>query len=132
MLKNSLVCLDDSIWSELIFWKDDKCDILNTTLYDFHKLKVSAHQVEGENPVELGIPGNKKFWLLVNVGLDSQKEVTVVKSYKLLEFLGDLGGFVEMTSVIFAVVGGYLATKMLRAEMIRSKIKIKKPARGSK
>lgn len=43
------------------------------------------------------------------IGLDSFKKVSVVKTYKILEFLGDWGGFKEFLEIILSAIGLYFS-----------------------
>ena len=45
--------------------------------------------------------------------MDSEKKVHIIHNYKLLEFLGDLGGFYEMIYVPFSLLGGYYSSIFL-------------------
>ena len=43
------------------------------------------------------------------IGLDSFKKITVVKTYKMLEFLGDWSGFKDFVEIVFSAVGLYFS-----------------------
>ena len=43
------------------------------------------------------------------IGLDSTKNVSIVKTYKILEFLGDWGGFKEFLDIILSTIGLYVS-----------------------
>lgn len=41
--------------------------------------------------------------------LDDNKQVNIVKSYQLLDLLGDIGGFTEALNIVFSMIGGYFS-----------------------
>ena len=43
------------------------------------------------------------------IGLDSQKQVNIVTSYKMLGFFGDLGGFKEALSILITPIATYFS-----------------------
>ena len=48
-------------------------------------------------------------YMALMVGLDSQKQVTIVTSYKLLGFFGDIGGFQEALSIFLEPIGTFFS-----------------------
>ena len=101
-LRKSIVCFDQDILSEFFFWKEEKCDPENDAGFDFQKIKFTSHFFEEQR---IGPIGEVHF--IMQFALDSQKQISVVTSYKMLEFLGDLGGFLEAIQIVFSLVGSY-------------------------
>ena len=50
--------------------------------------------------------------------MDSEMKTHVLKSYKLLDFLGDLGGFKEALNIVFSLFGTYFSTQLFRADFV--------------
>ena len=48
------------------------------------------------------------------IELDSTKKVSIVKTYKILEFLGDWGGFKEFLEIIVSSIGLYFSQQFLK------------------
>ena len=59
------------------------------------------------------------------IGLDSSKKINIVTTYKILEFLGDWGGFREALSIAFSTVGIYFSSQFFRSDLISSVFKYK-------
>ena len=47
--------------------------------------------------------------MAIIIGLDSYKKITVVKTYKMLEFLGDWSRFKDFVEIVFSAVGLYFS-----------------------
>ena len=45
-LKKNLVCYDEDIFSELFFWQSNKCEIEDTSNFDYQKIKFSRFYTE--------------------------------------------------------------------------------------
>jgi hypothetical protein len=58
-------------------------------------------------------------------GMDSEMKTHVLKSYKLLDFLGDLGGFKEALNIVFSLFGTYFSTQLFRADFVEKYFKQK-------
>lgn len=58
-------------------------------------------------------------------GLDSEKQVNVISSYKLLEFIGDQGGFLEALEIICMFIGSYFSSRFFKANFIEKYFKRK-------
>ena len=56
-------------------------------------------------------------------GMDSEMKTHVLTSYKLLDFLGDLGGFKEALNIIFSVFGTYFSAQFFRADFVENYFK---------
>ena len=52
------------------------------------------------------------------LGLDSKKKISVITTYKLLEFLGDLGGFKQAVDLCLGAIGVYVSSRMFKADFI--------------
>ena len=59
------------------------------------------------------------------IGLDSQKEIHVVNSYKLLGFIGDIGGFYEALSILFSIIGTYFSSNLFKSYLISDNFYVK-------
>ena len=55
--------------------------------------------------------------------LSSHKKVSVLTTQKLLEILGDLGGFYQAFDICFSFFGLYVSSRLLKADMITSMLK---------
>lgn len=51
--------------------------------------------------------------------MDNTKHVNIIKTYKLLEFLGDISGFKEFIEIMFGLVGFYISSTMFKADFIQ-------------
>jgi hypothetical protein len=51
----------------------------------------------------------KEIYFGVLLGMDSEMKTHVLTSYKLLDFLGDLGGFKEALNIVFSFIGTYFS-----------------------
>jgi hypothetical protein len=54
----------------------------------------------------------------MTLGLDDNKRVSVVTTQKILDLLGDLGGFKEAVNIIFSFFGYYLSNRLFKADLI--------------
>ena len=45
-LKKNVVCYDNDIFSQILFWKESKCDLENTSNFDFQKIQLSKFSSE--------------------------------------------------------------------------------------
>ena len=59
----------------------------------------------------------------ITLGLDNNKKVNVVTTQKILEFLGDLGGFKEAVNIIFSLFALYVSNRLFKADLIKNLIK---------
>jgi hypothetical protein len=57
------------------------------------------------------------------VGLDDSKRVSVVTTQKILEFLGDFGGFKEAVNIVFSIFGYYFSSRLFKADLVRKLFK---------
>jgi hypothetical protein len=103
-LRKNVVCYDNDIFSQLWFWRDQKCDIENTTNFEHQKIQLSkfGSEIGISNPF-------KEIYFGVLLGMDSEMKTHVLTSYKLLDFLGDLGGFKEALNIVFSFIGTYFS-----------------------
>lgn len=66
----------------------------------------------------------------MSFGLDSTKQINIITSYKLLEFLGDIGGFLEALEIICMFIGSYFSSRFFKANFIekyfKRKVQLKK------
>ena len=58
--------------------------------------------------------------------MDSVKSVHIISSYKLLSFLGDMGGFGEAIHIVFSLFGSYFSAQLFRTHKIQYVFKAKK------
>ena len=54
----------------------------------------------------------------MTLGLDSKKKISVITTEKLLEFLGDLGGFNGAVDLCLGFFGLYVSSRMFKADFI--------------
>ena len=52
--------------------------------------------------------------------LDSSKKISILKTQKLLDFLGNLGGFKQAVDICFSFFGIYISARYLKADLIRN------------
>ena len=50
--------------------------------------------------------------------MDNAKHIHIIKTYKLLEFLGDVSGFKEFIEIMFGLVGFYISSVTFKADFI--------------
>ena len=111
------VCFDKKWYSDILFWRDDEpCDGEDSEQYK--KIQFSREIIQKQKVFNGCI-------LSLMVGLDSFKQVSVVKTYKILEFLGDWGGFKEFLEIILSAVGLYFSEQFLKQDIIMSTLKVK-------
>lgn len=116
--------MDKNILSDLLFWRGEKCDPEDTSKFDFQKLKLASHNLE-----EQILDSNVYF--ILDFAMDSQKQIHIVSSYKVLEFLGDIGGFLEAIEIIFSTLGTYFSGRFLKSSFITKFFKRKVHANQS-
>jgi hypothetical protein len=104
-LRQNTVCFDDSIWSDFFFWRQPKCDEAT----DYQKYKYNSHEFEiyEEKKDE---DDQRQALLIIQLNIESQKQVNVVEFYKFLTYIGDVGGFLSALELIFAFVGIYFSS----------------------
>jgi hypothetical protein len=86
-LKKNLICYDRAWYSELMFWlQDDFCD--SDDNFEFRKIELSRSYHEKQNA-----PRNANVLFSLVLGMDSDKKVNIITTEKILDFLGNLGGF---------------------------------------
>ena len=56
--------------------------------------------------------------------LDSSKKVSILTKQKLLDFLGDLGGFKQAIDIIFSLFGIYVSSRLFKAELVTKLLKL--------
>lgn len=109
------MCLDESYYGSLLFWKEEKCP----DNADFKKLELSKVLYAREKNF---IPGWQIHYT-VSVMLDDNKQVSIVKSYQLLDLLGDIGGFTEALNIVFSYIGAYFSAQYMRASFVEKLFK---------
>ena len=96
-----------------MFWQTDgHCEDPNN--FKIRKIKYERSTVEKQRNF-IPLP---QIYLGVIVGMDSAKHMHIVKTYKLLEFLGDISGFKEFIEITFGLVGFYISSTMFKADFI--------------
>ena len=50
--------------------------------------------------------------------MDPSEKLSVVRYYKLLDFLGDIGGFKGAINIIFSAFGVYFSKAMLKTDVV--------------
>ena len=58
------------------------------------------------------------IYLGVIIGMDAAKHIHVIKTYKLMEFLGDISGFKEFIEITFGLFGFYISSTLFKADFI--------------
>jgi hypothetical protein len=96
------VCKDESYYGSLLFWKEEKCP----ENVDFQKLQLSK-VLYGEEKSFIGDRWPVHY--TISLMLDDNKQVNIVKSYQLLDLLGDIGGFTEALNIVFSMIGSYFS-----------------------
>ena len=102
------VCFDKKWYSDILFWNTDElCEgggdsSAGDAGPHYKKIQYSREIIETQKVFNGCI-------LSLMVGLDSFKKVSVVKTYKILEFLGDWGGFKEFFEIILSAIGLYFS-----------------------
>ena len=59
---------------------------------------------------------NAKFAMII--GMDNTKHIHIIKSYKFMEFLGDISGFKEFIEIIFGLFGFYISSSLFKADFV--------------
>ena len=59
------------------------------------------------------------------LGLDSNKKENIIKTYKILEFLGDWSGFKDFLEIRFSSIGFYFSGQFFKQDMVTSILKKK-------
>jgi hypothetical protein len=103
--------------SDFKFWVDDRCDIKNTTNFNYKKWQMEE------------VRYMKKVFnssMSMVIGLSSQKKTHVIKAYKIFGLLEDLGGFLGAIEMVLPLIGAYFSTQLFKADFIKSNFKEKK------
>ena len=99
-------------------WQDDKCDLSNPTTVDYTKYHVAS--IEFDDSSQNG-PMNTIFQM--TIGMSSAKKSIVIKSYKVLDLMEDIGGILGAFQMVLTLVGNYLSSRLFKADVIRSMFK---------
>ena len=84
----------------MLVWEDEKCDDPNN--FEYKKIQFEASTIEIEKNI-------LDPHMMLMIGFDSQKQVHIVNSYMILEFLGDLGGFKEALNILILPISSYFS-----------------------
>ena len=90
--------MDNNIFSSLNFWDEtvnDKCEYTN----DFTIMQQSGYSLA------IDTIKTKSILMTVSISMDSLKIQTVVTSYKFMDMMGELGGFMEILFLILSFFG---------------------------
>ena len=82
-------------------------------MFDYQKLMFSSSTILSE-PSDVA----QQYYLTMLIGFDSQKQIHVVNSYKLLSFIGDIGGFYEALSILFSIFGAYFSSNLFKSYLV--------------
>ena len=105
-LNTAEVCYDKKWYSDIEFWrKNEPCNNpYNIKLRQghYHKIQFSREQIEHQKVF-------KGSYLTMVIGLDNNKKISVVETYKILEFLGDWCGFKDFFEMTLSAIGLYFS-----------------------
>jgi hypothetical protein len=111
-----VTCFDNDLWSDFQFWKDDRCDISDTSNFNFKKWK--SDTISYDTVFE-----GSEF--TITIALSSLKQIHIVKVYKVFGLLEDIGGFLGALEMILPIIGGYFSSKLFRADFVKNNFKQK-------
>ena len=103
-LQRNVVCYDNDIFHEFMFWKQSACDTSDTSNFDHQKIKLSRHAIE-TSPYS-----DDNFLLMIKLEMENKVQINVIRSYKLMEFFGDIIGFSEVLQILCSLVGSYFSS----------------------
>ena len=59
---------------------------------------------------------------MMGLNVDSEKQMHIVDSYSLLQFLGDVGGFFSAQMIVVTLLSSWISGSMLKASMVQKYI----------
>ena len=118
-IRKNVVCFDTNILASLMFWKEQKCDIIDTRGFDFQKYKLASHSFD--TVIITDQPkGSSELKFMMYFGLDSQKQINVVSTQQILDVIGEIGGFGDLVFILIGFIGTYFSRHADSLDFIQS------------